>query len=262
MPPPRERRTVSDAAEGLTSSLRALSRFLLGDETPREGLLRIAQLGESTLPGAEVTGLTLLDEGRPGTFVYTGEEAPEVDQLQYDEGDGPCLTAFREREVILVNSTRTDERWPAFARRAAAKGVLSSLSAPLLVEDRGIGALNFYAHAERAFSDGDGKVAMAFAEQAAIIVANAQAYWGARDHSLNLDEAMRSRAVIEQAKGIIMARSRLSPDDAFDVLRKVSQRENRKLREIAAELVQKAQQRPLDGAGPGATDGDAKQAAQ
>ncbi len=72
-------------------------------------------------------------------------------------------------------------------------------------------------------------------------MANAQAYWGARDHIKNLDEAMRSRAVIEQAKGILMARSSLDPDEAFDMLRRASQRENRKLRDVATDLVDRTQ---------------------
>jgi GAF domain-containing protein len=229
---------MPDPDQALTSSLRALSRFLLGDETPREGLLRIAQLGESAMQGASVTGMTLVDhDGSPKTFVFTGDEAPEVDQLQYDEGDGPCLDAYRKRHVVRVDSNRTDGRWPLFAKRAMERGILSSLSIPLVVGDSGLGAINFYAHTENAFSEADARVGTAFAEQAAVILANAQAYWGAREHSLHLDEAMRSRAVIEQAKGILMARANISADAAFDVLRRASQRENRKVRDLAAELV-------------------------
>ena len=230
---------MADPTEALTASLRALSHFLLGDQTPRQGLLRIAQLGESALEGAQATGVTLLDGGRPKTFAFTNEEASEVDQLQYSEGDGPCLSAYEEKKLIRVDSNRTEERWPVFTRRAVEKGVLSSLSVPLVVDDRGIGALNFYSHAENAFSDQDEAVASAFAEQAAVIMANAQAYWGAREHIMNLDEAMRSRAVIEQAKGILMAQTNIGPDEAFDVLRRASQRENRKLRDVATELVER-----------------------
>jgi len=233
---------MADHTDALTASLRALSKFLLGEETPRQGLRRIAEMGESAIEGADVTGLTLLDEdGRPETFVCTDDKAFDVDQLQYDEGDGPCLTAYRERHIVRVGSNRVDQRWPAFSRRACERGVLSSLSAPLVVDGQGLGALNFYAHREEAFSDADEQVGLAFSEQAAVIVANAQAYWGAREHSLHLDEAMRSRAVIEQAKGIVMARSDLGPEAASDVLRRVSQRENRKLREVAADLVERTE---------------------
>lgn len=232
---------MADPNEALTASLRALSQFLLGDQTPREGLLRVAQLGESALKGARATGVTLLDDGQPKTFAFTAAKATEVDQLQYKEGDGPCLTAYRHKKVIRVDSNRTEERWPEFTRRAVEKGVLSSLSVPLVVDDRGIGALNFYGHTEHAFSAQDESTGIAFGEQAAVIMANAQAYWGARDHIRNLDEAMRSRAVIEQAKGILMARSNVDQDEAFDMLRRASQRENRKLRDVAGELVERTQ---------------------
>jgi len=233
---------MADPTEALTASLRALSQFLLGEETPRQGLRRIAEMGEMAIQGAEVTGLTMLDEnGRPKTFVCTDDKASEVDQLQYDEGDGPCLTAYREGHIVRIESNRTERRWPAFSRRACERGVLSSLSAPLVAGGQSLGALNFYARPEAAFTDADEKMGMAFAEQAAVIVANAQAYWGARDHSMHLDEAMRSPAVIEQAKGIVMARSSIVADEAFDVLRRFSQRENRKLRDVASDLVERTQ---------------------
>ena len=234
---------MPDSTEALSSSLRALSAFLVGEETPRAALLRIARLGEEAVPGADMTGLTLVDEHeRPHTAVFTGETAPEVDRLQYEDGDGPCLTSYRERTVVRVDSNLTDARWPRYCARASQRGVLSSLSTPLVVEDRALGAINFYGRAERAFSEADEQVGSVFAAQAAIVVANAQAYWGAHERSLNLDEAMRSRAVIEQAKGIIMARSGVSADVAFDMLVRASQRENRKLRTIATELVEQAQQ--------------------
>ena len=233
---------MPDSSEALAASLRALSGFLVGEETPREALVRIARLGEAALPGAMATGLTLVDEGRPETAVFTAEKAPEVDQLQYDEGAGPCLSAYREGTVVRIDSTRTDARWPRFAARAAEHGVLSSLSVPLVVEDRSLGALNFYGQVEGAFTEVDERVGSGFATQAAIVVANAQAYWGARERSLHLDEAMRSRAVIEQAKGIIMARTGVTAEAAFNILVRASQRENRKLRTLATELVERAQQ--------------------
>lgn len=233
---------VADSTEALAKSLHALSGFLVGEETPRAALLRIAQLGEAAVPGAEATGLTLVDEnGRAQTAVFTSEKAPEVDQVQYDEGDGPCLHAYQQRVPVRIDSNHTDSRWPSFSAQAADRGVLSSLSIPLMIEDRPLGAINFYGFVEGAFSEADEGVASGFAAQAAIVVANAQAYWGAHARSLNLDEAMRSRAVIEQAKGIIMARSGMSPEGAFDVLVRASQQENRKLRAIAAELVDRAQ---------------------
>jgi AmiR/NasT family two-component response regulator len=114
------------------------------------------------------------------------------------------------------------------------------MSMPLVANHEGVGALNFYSRAAKAFA-GDGvHVASQFAAQAAIVLANTQAYWDARELSQQLSEAMKSRATIEQAKGILMGAQRCGPDEAFEILVRASQRENRKLRDIAANVVAQA----------------------
>ena len=100
-----------------------------------------------------------------------------------------------------------------------------------------MGALNFYARTPAASSDEDVQVGLQFATQAAIVLANSQAYWDAHQLGQDMAEAMKSRATIEQAKGILMGAQRCSADDAFQILVRASQRENRKLREMAAEIV-------------------------
>jgi transcriptional regulator with GAF, ATPase, and Fis domain len=130
------------------------------------------------------------------------------------------------------------ERYPEFSKLALAHGVQSTLSLPLVAGEQGIGALNLYANRPDSFSDDDEQIGMELATTAAVVLANASAYWTTFELSQNLSEAMKSRAVIEQAKGMLMARSEtLSPDDAFDLLRKASQRENVKLRDIAQRIV-------------------------
>jgi len=118
---------VPDSTEALATALRALSGFLVGEDTPRDALQRIARLGEAAVPGAAATGLTLVEEdGHPHTAVHTAETALEVDQLQYDEGDGPCLSAYRQRGVVRIDSNLTDPRWPKFSARATEHGILSA----------------------------------------------------------------------------------------------------------------------------------------
>jgi GAF domain-containing protein len=145
--------------------------------------------------------------------------------------------------VYRIESTATDARWPEFSRAAGAKGIKSTLSLPLMVEDEPVGALNLYSREEASFGDDEEQIGMAFASQAAVAMANAQAYWEAKEVADQLGEAMRSRAVIEQAKGILMAAQGCSPDQAFDLLVKASQRSNRKLREIAQDIVSDPQRR-------------------
>jgi GAF domain-containing protein len=182
----------------------------------------------------------MLVEGRPRTAVFTDETAPEVDQAQYDSGEGPCLTAFHERRVTQIHSTLAPGPWPDFRRTAAEHGIRSTLSMPLLVDKSAVGALNLYSPDEDAFSVDDIETATLFASQAAIVLANAQAYWDARELSSGLAEAMKHRAVIEQAKGMLMTTQGCDEDDAFQLLVRASQRENLKLRDIAQRIVDDA----------------------
>lgn len=235
---------MAEPTQALSSSIDALTEFLLGEGRMGDTLHRVAELGQQAIPGAHFTGLTLLQQdGRPTTAVCTDPTTQAVDQAQYDLGDGPCLTAFREKRVVKVRDMKVETRWPQVTARATENGVQSSLSAPLIVRDSGIGALNFYSLSDNAFSDDDEETAQTFSLHAAIVVANAQAYWSAHELSEQLQQAMVSRAAIEQAKGVIIEQSGVSSEEAFELLRRASQRENRKLREIAAEIVKRAQER-------------------
>ena len=119
---------------------------------------------------------------------------------------------------------------------AAAEGVTGMYSVPLRVADRTVGAINLYSM-RQTFSEEDQHLAESFAGQAAVAVANADAYHQARELAHHLEEALKSRDVIGQAKGIIMERERVTADQAFEMLRKVSQARNTKLRELAEQVV-------------------------
>ncbi len=230
------------ADDPLAESLSALSTFFVGDGTIEETLHRVATMAKEAVPGADMTGISLLVEGRPRTAVFTHQESPEIDSVQYETGKGPCLDSFREQQVLGIPDTTQDERWRAFAEAAAAHGIRSTLSLPLVANHRGLGALNFYSRAPRSFCDDDVDVGSRFAAQAAIVLANSQVYWDAVQLSENLTAAMKSRAVIEQAKGVLMGARRCDADAAFQILVRASQRENRKLREVAEDVVAGVQQ--------------------
>ncbi len=134
----------------------------------------------------------------------------------------------------------TETRWPAFSAAARAQGIGSSLSMPLELAGESVGGLNVYGLAPDAFSTQAELLAKGFALQASVVISNAQAYWAASELTRNLTIAMESRAVIEQAKGILIARHGLDDDEAFDRLRHQSQTENRKLRDIATDIVEQA----------------------
>ena len=212
--------------------------LLTDDASLAESLQGVAAVGCSLLSGCESASVTLLKAGRPMTVASTSEVALALDAAQYDEGDGPCLVAAREERIVQVDDVAAETCWPAFSKAALAQGVVSSLSIPLVLNDGGtFGGLNYYAVAAGAFEDSDLHIAQTFAGQASVVVANAIAYWRAFDQAEQLTYAMEHRAEIEQAKGILMATQRCTADEAFDLLRRASQRENRKLRDVAAEIV-------------------------
>jgi GAF domain-containing protein len=233
-----------DEQEGLLAAVTALSAYFVGDASMQETLTRVSELARRTLQVSDEVGITLVVDGRPATYVFTDPEIPEVDQAQYETGDGPCLTAYETGETVLVASTRSALEYPRFCAAAAAHGILSVVSFPLRTPAGPIGAMNHYANRESVFGPAEIELGERFAAQAAYLLVNAQAYWDARTLSENLAEAMKSRAHIEQAKGIIMARAGTDEDGAFALLREQSQAENRKLRDVADEIVRHASRRP------------------
>lgn len=222
----------------LSESLAALSRFFVGDGTVAETLNRIAELARKAVGPVDEIGITMLVNGAVTTAIFTDPEVVQIDQAQYDVGEGPCIQAFRDGNVYRIDSTRERGRWQKFRDTALEHGILSTLSLPMVVNREAVGALNLYSRTEHGFSDADERAAQQFVIQAALVAANAVAYWDAHQLSLNLDEAMKFRAVIEQAKGVLMGVERCGPDEAFQMLVRASQRENVKLRDIAVRIVE------------------------
>jgi GAF domain-containing protein len=236
---------VADNAAAMAGGLSALSQFFVDDGTLGDTLLRVAELACEASP-ADMAGITLLVDGRPTTAVFTDPEAPDIDNSQYDSGCGPCLDAFRHEQVYRIDSTADDKRWPAFAAAAAAHGIVATLSAPMIARGAGIGALNLYSRTS-AFGGAATSRVQVFASQAAVVLANAQMYWDAMRLTESMAQAMRSRSSIDQAIGILMTDGGRTPDEAFQLLVQASQRENRKLRDVAAGIVGRVAQRAAPG---------------
>jgi GAF domain-containing protein len=217
------------------------NEFIGGGRPLGDTLTEITRLGCEAL-GADMAGLTMTERrDRPRTAVYTDAKVLEIDEAQYQADRGPCLDAARERVVLRMVDAEVDgDRWPEFAEAARRHGVRTTLSVPVLVGDHSIGALNFYDRRAGYFGDDLDDPAAGFAGQMAIVAA----YIEKAELADQMQQAMDSRATIEQAKGIIMATAGCSPDEAFDLLRQQSQAENRKLRDIAAELVTRQRRQP------------------
>ncbi|MFE9776230.1 ANTAR domain-containing protein [Streptomyces sp. NPDC005931] len=186
---------------------------------------------------AEGCGVTLQRRHRPLTVVSTGDTADRLDEKQYGLDDGPCLQALRTGEPVAVADMTAEKRWGAYPTFATALGIRSSLSLPIPVHEHTAGALNFYATEPDAFTRRERSRLEQFALQAGGGIALAQRLSDAEDFTRELQSAIRSRAVVDQAVGVIMHQRRCSADEAFDILRSTSQETNTKLRDLCARLI-------------------------
>ncbi len=215
------------------------------NETTFDGVLtRITELTTRTIPGADQVSITLVGTGGAHTAAYTGELALALDEMQYRYGQGPCLTAAVHDATVHVADMAAEARWPHWTGKAVTAGAHSSLSIGLPMHEEVTGALNVYATRRDAFSEDAVLLAQTFAEFAAVAMSNAHLYETQVTLAQHMRTAMESRAVIEQAKGIVMAERRCPADEAFAILTKVSQNSNHKVRDVAAALVARAATKP------------------
>ena len=214
-----------------------LARVVVGGRDLSNVLGEVTSVVRRALPGCEATSITLIRGERAFTAAHDGQMALDADELQYQRGYGPCLDAGRAGQVFLVEDMAAEQRWPEYARHAAAHGVGSSLSVPLPFQSSSIGALNSYAGRAHAFGNEDQALAEEVASWVALAVGNAEAAARTTEELAQLRTAMKSRAVIEQAKGRLMERHQIDEDQAFTLLTHASQKTNIKLRDVAAELL-------------------------
>ncbi len=170
-----------------------------------------------------------------------------MDQRQYALHDGPCLDAVRRQQVNRWSLEEAEQRWPDFTRLAREMGLRSYLSAGLSMAGRPVGALNLSSRDSDGFSQLDEDVVALLTGPAAASIAVASRYAEARGLAGQLEQALRSRAVIDQAIGIVMAESRCDAEQAFGTLGRASNNRNMKLRDLAAEIVTRVGGRPASG---------------
>lgn len=224
-------------ADELTAAYARLSGLLLSEETVQTALGLIASLARDTIAGASGAGVTLIDaSGRKTTAAASDQTVAGADALQYELDEGPCLSAWAQRSVIRVDSL-PDPRWPRWSAAVQGLELQSSLSAPMIVGSESLGAIKTYAARPHAFTARDEQTLAMFASQAAILVANMRSLESAKQLTEGLKDALRSRQVIGQAMGILMAGGGVDESAAFGKLVSLSQRQNRKLRDVAQDLV-------------------------
>src|SRR5687768_9830487 len=148
---------------GLDRGREALRRFLVGADDLTSMLSQIVLLAIETVPGGDLASITMMRDGRPMTPVFTDKAAEELDESQYELGDGPCLAAIRHHGVERVRIA-SETRWPTFVAAAQQKGVTAVLSAPLLYDDAAVGGLNMYSQSSDDFDEAASETALLFAD--------------------------------------------------------------------------------------------------
>ncbi|MEU0884100.1 GAF and ANTAR domain-containing protein [Lentzea sp. NPDC005914] len=225
-------------ADELAAVSARMSGLLLSRETVHTALSLVTSLAGEVLPGTAGAGVTLLDEhGRRVTAAATDPVVEHLDGLQYELGEGPCLSAWEQRRVIRIDDIAGEDRWPRWISAVKGSVMGAALSAPLVAGGDAFGAIKVYGRDRGTFGDRDEYLLTMFAAQAAILVANVSSFDEARKLSDALVDQLRGRDVISMAKGIVMAREQVEEGIAFGMLARASHEENKKLRDLAGALV-------------------------
>ena len=222
---------MQDSSLTVASALARASESINESRTVQDTLDAIVHATRTSLP--EFAHVSVSMKNRDGSFetrAGTDQLVWELDHVQYDTGDGPCVQAIEDEPVVVVADLRHEQRWPQYVPAAIARGVQSQVAVRLFAKNRHIAGLNLYS-TDRADVDVQAaETAQLFATHAAIILGHAE-------HEDQLNRALQSRKVIGQAIGILMERYRIDADRAFQFLIRASSSSNIKLRDVAAEVV-------------------------
>jgi GAF domain-containing protein len=212
--------------------LASIARDLLNEPDVEHTVQRVVDLAAEHLGGVIYASVSLVRQRRRvETPASSDDRALQADQLQYEVGEGPCLDAIWEQETFQIDDMTTEERYPTYSRRVAEQtGIRSSLSFQLFTDEDSLGALNLYSPQPRAFDEAARAEGFVFAAQAAVALRSAQ-------HEEQLRAGMATRNLIGQAQGILMERFKVTPNQAFAILARISQETNSRLRDVARYLV-------------------------
>jgi GAF domain-containing protein len=221
----------------LTAAMADLTGALETEPAETELLETVCVEAVRAIPGADMASITAIRDGIPETAAATDERAVEIDRVQYAAGEGPCLRAAKTGEIVRLPLATAGQLWPEFTRYARGRDVGSYLAAPLHVDARLGGALNLFGYGDHGFAETDSQLLKLYTTIVSFGLRTTRRYHEARQRATELEAAMRSRAVIEQAKGILMAVHRITAEEAMKRLIAESQHTNVKLRDIATRFV-------------------------
>ena len=231
--------TRTDTSAELQDELSDVALALFAPGTVEGTLQRIVELAVITIDGCDAAGIFLVENERVTTTASSDPIVVELDGLQFESDEGPCLDAMSQGTSFYAEDLATDVRWLAFGPAASAAGIRSLLAFPLV--SHRLSALNLYARLPAAYGATDRAKGLIFATLAGIALGSAEQRADEERRAENLHQALLTRELIGQAQGILMERERVTAEQAFDVLRRASQHLNLKLREVAETLVETGQ---------------------
>ncbi|MFI7672318.1 GAF and ANTAR domain-containing protein [Actinophytocola sp. NPDC049390] len=215
-----------------------MSGLLMSTETVNSALEVLTALAAETITGSDGAGVTLLDEhGERITTAATDPAVTRADSLQYELDEGPCLTAWAQRITVHVDDVTLDERWPRWASAAAATGMRAALSTPLVAGDTALGALKVYSRSPGAYGARHEHLLAMFAAHAAVLLTHVRSHEDARRVSARLAASLRTRDLVNIAKGVLMVREGVDEQAAFLLLSRTAADEGTSLRAVAATVV-------------------------
>lgn len=221
----------------VTGALERLAEVLASEEDLSVHLERMCQQAVRAIGQADMASVSLLRDGEAVTAAATDERAVEIDRAQYSAGEGPCLEAAKTGQVVKVTVAEVEGKWPGFVAASGRAAVASYLSAPLFIDSEYHGSLNLYGEKPHGFVESDAALLELYTTAAETALRSARRYLQAREQAEHLRQALASRAVIDQAKGIVMAARSVPAEEAFALLVEQSQKRNIKVRVLAQQLI-------------------------
>jgi GAF domain-containing protein len=233
--------TVSTA--GLRQALQQLADLRTTPGSIEEGLERVVATADA-LFGVDATTLLLIDRDQVLRILAASDgRASLLEELETTHGEGPCADAFTDKQPVAADDLAGDDRWPAFAPAAAARGLLAVLASPVPYGDQAVGVVAVLDANPHPWSEAEQEAIVAFTELVALLVLNAMEARERGRLAGELQGALDSRVVIEQAKGVLVGRHGLTTRQAFERLRRQARDERRPLRDVARSVVEAAERR-------------------
>ncbi|MFF0945307.1 GAF and ANTAR domain-containing protein [Kocuria sp. CPCC 205300] len=228
------------SAMELTAVFARIQNMLLSQEHATAAVHQLAQVAQDLIPSAAGAGVSLIDAHGSRTSTGATDHLVEAaDALQYELGEGPCLSVWATETLQRVNDTTDDDRWPQWSAAVARSGIRSMLSVPLVFQDRCLGAMKVYATVGDAFTDHEEQQLGLLAAAAATLLGAAQTRAAPQRLSAALQAGLADRQTIDRAIGMLMEQRATDPDDAHAVLITASLAQGRPMVEIARQILQR-----------------------